>query len=41
MEENIYKHSDQQGIHLQNIQTAHEAQYQQEQKAQSKNGWKI
>ena len=41
MEENIYKQSDQQGIHLQNIQTAHEAQYQQEQKAQSKNGWKI
>ena len=34
MGEDICKWSDQQGINLQNIQTAHAAQYQKEQKTQ-------
>ena len=38
--ENICKQSNQQGINLQNIQTAHAAQYQEKQTTQSKNGWK-
>ena len=38
MGENICKLCNQQGINLQNIQTAHAAQYQKKQTTQSKNG---
>ena len=40
MGENICKQCDRQGINRQNLQTAHAAQYQKNQKSQSKNGQK-
>ena len=40
MGQNICKQCDQQGINLQNLQTAHVAQNQKEQTNQSKNGQK-
>ena len=41
MGENIGKWSDQQGINLQNMQTAHAAQYQKDKQQNQKNEWKI
>ena len=41
MGENICKQSNWQGINLQNLQTAHAAQYQKIQTTQSKNGQNI
>ena len=39
--ENLCKRSDQQGINLQNIQTAHAALYQKKQTTQTRNGQKV
>ena len=41
MGENICKWTDQQGINLQDIQTAHAAQYQKKKQVNQKNGQKI